>query len=130
MGASLQLLAREPQDDWGQDPALLWQCGGPSLSPRDLLTHSSWWERAGSVFGSVEKAHCCFPGAMPPNACIPGHTCANYAGALGASGASLTRPEAPAPLPLQDCREERAGQPPVLPKRAGPEGAGGGAPAV
>lgn len=67
---------------------------------------------------------------MPPNACIPGHTGPNYAGALEASGAALTRPEAPAAPPyLQDCRKG-GGQPPVLPKRAGRVRAGGGAPAV
>lgn len=47
---------------------------------------------------------------MPPNAFIPGHTGPNYAGALEASGAALTRPEAPAP--------------PLL---AGLQGRGGGA---
>lgn len=49
---------------------------------------------------------------MPPKACIPGHACPNYAGALEASGATLTRPEAPAAPP---------------PSLAGLQGRGGGA---
>lgn len=34
----------------------------------------------------MEGAHCSFPGAMPRNACVPGHTYPDHAGALGANG--------------------------------------------